>query len=324
MLRATILLLLISGAVLLALPFVAASLYVDQRGITVPGRVFSKREDVTVHNARWQRSCEMTVEYSPPDASSVAFLKVRLPPEQYDEYRKGQPVSLRYLPAKDLPDVPMAKFLGQVHALTTARLAGQTAFSAWKLLFTPGIVALCCIFGALVALLIVWRLCRLPGFAWAVFACVLAVLAVVLVSEFPTRLPAPSSDVRSASGTVKTVELITRIFEGDHESGMEASQPMSVVGVEFLPAGRLEPVLAIDVIDANPASALKPGAVVALDYEAASPRTARLRNATRTFVERNLNGIALEGALCLLVLVGGFAVTQLLGRAWKRLLARRG
>src|SRR6266567_1184596 len=113
MLRVLIILILISGAVLFSLPFLVSSVYVDQRGITIPGKVSSKREDVTVHNSTWKRSCEMTVEYVQPD--------------RYDEFHKGQTVSLHYLPRKDVPDLPLARLLSEVHALPTARLAGQKA-----------------------------------------------------------------------------------------------------------------------------------------------------------------------------------------------------
>src|SRR3954465_9698058 len=127
MLRALILLLFLACVTVIALPILVSSAYLDQRGTTIPGRVYSKREDASIRYSTWQRSCEMTVEYSPPDTASVAFLSVRLKPEKYDEFRKGQAVSLHYLPRKDLPDLPLANILNQIHALPTARLADQRA-----------------------------------------------------------------------------------------------------------------------------------------------------------------------------------------------------
>ena len=56
MLRGLILLLLISGVALLAAPFLLSSLAVDDRGITIPGRVVSKSETVTVHYSDWEAS----------------------------------------------------------------------------------------------------------------------------------------------------------------------------------------------------------------------------------------------------------------------------
>src|SRR4051812_12688983 len=60
MLRGLILLILFLGLAVLALPFLLSSMYVDQRGVTIPGRVSAKREDVTVYYATVKRSCEVT------------------------------------------------------------------------------------------------------------------------------------------------------------------------------------------------------------------------------------------------------------------------
>uniref|UniRef100_Q01SK5 DUF3592 domain-containing protein n=1 Tax=Solibacter usitatus (strain Ellin6076) TaxID=234267 RepID=Q01SK5_SOLUE len=323
MLRALIVLVLIAGAVLFTLPFLVSSLYVDQRGITIPGKVHSKREDVTVHNSTWQRSCEMTVEYSPPDTSSVAFLAVQLPPDRYDEFRKGLAVTLHYLPRKDVPHLPLAHILSEVHALTTARIAGQTAFSNWEDFFTRDTLVVCALLCAAVVVLLVWRLSRLPGFAWAVCGCVIVGLVAMAISDFPTTVPGPLVDVRSGSGKVKSVDRIDRLFQGKRSRGFDADQPVAVVGVEFLPAGRTEPVLGVDLIDAGSIAGLKPGATVAVDYEAASPRTAHIRNATRSFPWRNVRGIAVESVLSLLLLVGAFAAWEYLGRAWSRKMGSR-
>ena len=220
MLRALILLVLISGAVLFSLPFLVSSIYVDQRGITIPGKVYSKREDVTVHNSTWKRSCEITVEYGPPDTAGVAFLGVQLQPERYDEFRKGQTVSLHYLPRKDIPDLPLAHILSEVHALPTARLAGQKAFSNWEAFFTRSTLALGSVLCGVVVLLFVWRLSHWPGFVWAVCVCVIVGLGAVMISEFPTTVPGPAVDVRSGSGKVKSVDRIDRLFEGTRSRGV--------------------------------------------------------------------------------------------------------
>jgi hypothetical protein len=323
-LRALILLTLIGGAVVFSLPFLVSSLYVDRRGITIPGKVYSKREDVSVHNSTWKRSCEVTVQYSPPDTGSVAFLGVQIPPDRYDKLRKGQTVSLHYLPRKDVPDLPLADLLSQVHALTTARMAGQTAFSNCEVFFTRGTLVVAGVLCGVVMLLFVWRLSRLPGFVWAVCVCVIVGLGAVMVSEFPTPVPGPAVDVRSGSGKVKSVDRIDRLFQGKRSRGFEANQPVAVVGVEFLPAGRTEPVLGVDLIDAGSIAGLKQGTTVGVDYEGGSPRTVHIQNATRSFPGRNLRGIAVEGVLSLLIVIGAFAAWGYLGRAWGRLLARRG
>ena len=60
---------------------------------------------------------------------------------------------------------------------------------------------------------------------------------------------------------------------------MVADQPVDVVSVEFVPEGRTEPVMAVDLIDRGSVSGLKEKAGVNVDYEAASPRIAYLAGA---------------------------------------------
>jgi len=85
MVRALILLLLVGGFVLLMAPFAISSLWIDQRGIEIPGQVFSKDERVVVRDSTWIRSAEVTVEYDPPHESMVAFLTATVSPERFDE-----------------------------------------------------------------------------------------------------------------------------------------------------------------------------------------------------------------------------------------------
>jgi hypothetical protein len=104
---------------------------------------------------------------------------------------------------------------------------------------------------------------------------------------------------------------------------VEADQPVSVVGVEFVPDGSADTVLAVDLIDEGSRPGLKQDSPIGIEYESRSPRTAYIQGATRTFVGRNIRGIAGDAVLCLLVIAGMFAASQFLGRAYNRLLTRR-
>src|SRR4051795_4712195 len=97
MLRALILLLLISAATLLTAPILLSSLALDERGVSIPGRVFSKSETVTVHYSAWKRSPEVTFSYEPPDNPGIAFFKLTLAPDEYDRLQTGSSVTLHYL-----------------------------------------------------------------------------------------------------------------------------------------------------------------------------------------------------------------------------------
>lgn len=323
MLRGLILVILVGGVALLAAPFVISALYVDQRGITIPGRVFSKRETVTVRDSGWTRASEATIEYSPPDQSGPVFFTTHLSPDQYDALHTGQTVSLRYLQRRDIPAVPMANIWRELHALPVVRLAGQRAFSGFAMLFTPGVILVCEVIGGVAILLFLWRRARWPGFWWAVgISCALG-LGALLIHDFPKPTPPPVTDIRQGSGRVASIARIDHLFRGKRTQGFTADQPVDIVGIEFVPAGRTDAVVAVDLIDSGSLPGLKENSVVAIQYEGQSPRTAYLQTATREFVGRNLRGIAVECAACLLVIIVFFAGANYIGRAWKRLLQRR-
>ena len=322
MLRGLILALLVGAMVLLVAPFVVASRYVDQKGIPITGTVFSKRETIRVQYGVWKRTSEISVEYWAPGAFSVAFHDVPLEPNQYDEYHKGQRVNLRYLRPEDTPKLPMAHLLREIHALPTVRLANQQALSGVRLAF-KGTGALLAVLCGMVGVLIFWRLSRLPKFAVAAVVTVMAGLTVLWVHDFPRPTQRPVADVRQTPGRVKSVELMDRLFRGSRSKGFETAQPIQIVGVEFVPAGKTDPVLAVDLIDAGSAGGLKENAEVPVAYESASPRTAYISGASRGFVSRNLTGIAVQIGLCGAVFAGFVLAAHYIGQAWSRLIARR-
>jgi hypothetical protein len=324
MLRTLLLLLLAAAALLVAVPFVVSSLCIGERGVIVPGRVYFKREDVTLQRSSWTRTSVVTIEYFPPDTGVASFLGIQLPPPEYDTFHTGQPVSVRYLRRQDLPRLPLTQILRDMRFLPEARLAGQPASAAWKARFAGPIAWIASMLAGVVMLLGIWRVLRLPGFAWAVAAGVIMVVTVSLVSDFPTPPPAPKIDVRRAAGKVASIGRIDRLFEGNRHRGVETLQPIDVVGVEFVPAGRADPVLAVDLIDAESVSGLARDAAVSIEYEAATPRTAYIEGAARTFAARNLAGTAEQAALYLVVVGALLATAHYLGRGYKRLSSRAG
>lgn len=324
MLRTLLLLLLAAAALLVALPFVVSWFYISGHGVAVPGRVYFKHEDMTLHRSSWTRASVVTIEYFPPDTGVASFLGLQLPPAEYDTFHVGQPVSLRYLRRQDLPALPLTQILRDLRFLPEARLAGEPALAPWKARLDGPIAWIASVVAGVVTLLGVWRVFRLPGFGWAVAAAVVCVVAVSLVSDFPTPPPAPKVDVRRATGKVAGIGRIDRLFEGNRTRGLETSQPIDVVGVEFVPAGRADPVLAVDLIDAGSVPGLAKDAAVSIAYEAAAPRTAYIQGAARTFPTRNLAGTFEQAALYLLVVGVLLTVAHYLGRGYKRLARRAG
>jgi len=144
----------------------------------------------------------------------------------------------------------------------------------------------------------------------------------VLLQGFPGRTDAPAREVRQASGRVTSVGRIDKLFSGSRSRGMLADQPIEVVGVEFVPEGRTEPVVAVDAIDRGSIAALREKAVVTLHYEANSPRTAYIDGASRQFPERNIEGVVKGSVLYVVVFAALLGAVHWLGRGYKRLVSR--
>jgi hypothetical protein len=214
----------------------------------------------------------------------------------------------------------MAHTLRGIHALPTVRLADRdTLFSLRTFLqrnrFTVSAI------GGILVLLVAWRRSGLRGFGWAVGVCVLCTVAALLINGFPRPTRQPVSELRHGSAKVKSIDFIDRLFEGSRTRGLEAAQPVEVVGFEFAPEDHTETVVAADLIDG--VSGLKPGSTVSIEYERNSPRTARILEATRTFPARNFSGIGLDIGIWVMVL-GGFGIlAHYIGQAWNRLVLRK-
>ncbi len=321
--RILIRVLFLGAAVALVFPFIAASFLVDRKGVLVQGQVFHKDEWISVGYSSWTRHADLKVEYDPPDGYGAGFMDANPDEEQFDRLRKGDTVEIRYLLAKDLPNWPGMKTMRQMHLLPVTRLATEHTWSGPGEIVkqAPGVL-IAIAMGAI--LLVVWRMARLPFFPVVVGLCVVTAIVCGLVAEFPKPTPTPVRDVKTATGTVKSVEYWKELFRSAQSRssiGWTADQPIAVVGVEFVPEGRSEPVVAVDLIDEGSVSGLAEHARVSVEYESRTPRLAQLLGARRQFAQKNFRGLLEQGAgmvLVTAVLLGG---AHLFGR-WYRSLGR--
>jgi hypothetical protein len=324
MIRGLIWIFLLGFTGLIAAPMILASLYLDQRGVELNGRVYSKSEYVSALRGTdtWSRRSEVTFEYTLPETGGVSFFNVAMEPAKYDEYHKGQTVKLHYLRREDIPKLPGADAMWQIRILPHVRLEGQHAFDGLRAAISPqlklGVAAL----AAIVVLLWTWRRSKLPGFAWAMGVCIVCGIVAMMFYDFPLPTPGPSGVVHVASGKVKSIRRIDMLLSTNRSRGTEAHQPLDIVGVEFVPQGFQDPVLAVDLVDRGSIPGLAEGAPVELDYEVGRPRTAWLRNATRTFPRRNLIGLGEDVVLWIAVLIALALLWHLISNAFKRLLKR--
>ena len=320
MVRVLIWVLLLGFTGLIAAPMILASLYLDQRGVELNGRVYSKSEYVRLMRTRaWSRTSTVTFEYTLPETGGASFFDVAMEPEKYDSYHNGQPVKLRYLRREDIPKLPGADAMWQMRMLPYVRLTGQRAFDGLRALITPKLELGFATLAAIVTLLWVWRRLLLPGFAWAMGGLIACGIVAMMFYDFPQTTPPPTREVRAASGKVRSIQRIDWLLSTNRTHGMPAHQPLDIIGVAFVPQGFRDPVLAVDLVDRGSIPRLAEGAPVEVDYEAVTPRTAWMRNATRTFPRRNLIGLGEDAALWIGVLIAGLMLWQFLGKAFKRL-----
>lgn len=310
------------GLLLVISPFMLSSLLIDAKGVVIPSHVQSKSERVLVHYSAWSRIADVTVQYDPPDEPMVGFLTVNVDPDRFDRLKKGDLAPLRYLRREDLPQVPGAKTLRQMHVLPRVRLADESTFSGLRAVVQGNANYTVVLVVGVIVLLIFWRIARLPFFGWAMAVCLLSAIAIGTIHEFPLPVAPPRQDVRTAAGTVKSLERVEWLFRDNHQQGFQADQPIQIVGVQFVPEGRTEPVLAVDLIDAGSIPGLQEQAPVSVDYERSAPRTAYIRGATRKFPGRNLRGIAFELIAVLVLLVAALWAYSIFSKGYRRLTQR--
>jgi hypothetical protein len=323
MLRGLILLLMGGAAIVIALPFVMTSRALDQRGITIPGRVYHKSETVRVHYSNWDPLREVTIEYTIPEINSVSFFNIKPDEQHYDAFHAGQPVEVRYLLHRDVPDLPLTPFLWSIRVLPTVRLKTGPDGGGINHAFTPDVILGVKILGGLAVLFVLWRITRWKPLAWAAGIGIAAGAGLLLLQGFPRPTPAPAVSVRRGVGQVASIQRIDKLFNGSRSRGIVAEQPIDVLAVQFVPDGRTEPVVAVDLIDRGSVAGLKQGSPVPVRYEAASPRTAWIEGATRTFPQRNLHGGVTELALSLGLMVAVLLVVHWIGQKFKRLVTVR-
>jgi len=304
-------------------PFFISSLLIDRRGVTISGRVVAKDEYIVPHYSSWTRIMRVSIQYDPPGGAGVAFFNPQIALEsRFDELKKGDPIQLHYLRQKDLPAMPGAKTLRQMHLLPMVRLADQNTWSgvgddmsshslAVALVVMVGLTLLLC------------KALRIPFFGWAVAAAVLFAIASATIAEFPRPTAQPERDVRQAEGVVKRLDRWEWLFQDNRNHGLAMDQPIQMAAVQFVPGGRTEPVVAVDLIDDGSFPGLHEHALVTMEYQSINPRIAHIKGATRRFAQRNLKGIFIQAVAAIVVIAGLLLACRLVSICWKTFPRRR-
>ena len=300
-------------------PFLLTAWLREHHGVDIPGTVTRKQE--TVWHSAFEnditRSAMVTVSYFPPGRSWSANQTVTLPLERYDEINRGDVLRMRFLLERDLPDYPLLHSLYRSGFLPVASVDGRSVFKIWRDLLPELPVRLICGVAALILVLWLWYRLRIPGGAFAIVICFLGALGAISLSEIPHAMSPLRGAVLPGRATVQNEWIIDKVFVSRKStSSWSLDRPVQYVSLEFVPEGRGASVVAADNIDAGSIPNLKTGQSLAIQYERANPRNARLVAGTRTFWKKNLRGLAIAAVIW--VVLGGLAIVL-----WKGVSRRR-
>jgi hypothetical protein len=290
-------------------PFLLTAWLREHRGVDITGTVTRKQETVwhSTFENDIKRSAVVTVSYFAPGRSGSAYQTVTLPLGRYDEINRGDVLRMRYLLERDLPDYPLLHSLYRSGLLPVASVDGRSVFRMWRDLVPQ--LPVRSIFGvtALILVLWLWYRLRIPGRIFAIATCSVAALGAIIFSEIPHPMPPLKGVILPGRATVQNEWTIDKVFGSrDSKNAWSLDRPVQYVSLEFVPEGRRESVVAADNIDTGSIPNLKVGQSLAVQYERANPRNARLVAGTRTFWKKNLRGLAITAVIW--IVVGGVAM----------------
>jgi disulfide bond formation protein DsbB len=302
------------GLVVLALLLVGSvlglSLYLDRWGIVAPGEVLAKQETITVASRQtggWSRRTALVVRYQAADRRAPQTTSFTVDPATYDRLTVGAPLAVRY---------PPNRFLRDLVLVPTARPAEQSTWSWLRAILPPWLVHAAPL--ALIGLLlfVFWRALRgrVGGLGWVLAAYLLGA-AVFLVAPAPQLGGADRRQTATATvQAIHPVQYVLRPRSGATRNAVRVFQPYELVELQFVPAGRTEPVVAVEAVDTDSVPGLAAGQVVAMTYAANDPRGAQLVGGRRTYAWKNLLGLAGVGLILAVVGLIGAIVSSAVRR----------
>jgi hypothetical protein len=221
--------------------------------------------------------------------------------QEFDHIQQGTPFEVRYLSSVPLP-LLLVGISGAHLARETLPVHAAKTF-AW-------LVPASLIVGYFLVLSFLGWLFAKRGIRlamWPFFALLAIAVFYILTPTLPVAL---SGKTAQATATIKEMRVHNRLLSSSRSRGTAATVPYELLVLEFVPAGRHEPVLAGDMIDVSSRPDLAVGQQVPIDYEVDHPRHANVQGAMRTYYWRNVQGAILSGFATIALLVGGTLAWQ--------------
>jgi hypothetical protein len=280
---------------------------VDLRGQTITCTVDRKDEriDRRMRSDGWSPSFHVSLTCPWSGAGAPMFPAFDTDAEEFDRIQHGTPFDVRYLSS-----VPLPLLLVGISGNHLARDTLGVHLASMAIRLAP-VIAIVGYGGCLSFLGFLMSRYKIAGLKWAFFGLLLPGILWALTPTLPITL---SGTTAEGTATVKELHQYTRMLDSRRSRGIGAITPYELVVLQFVPAGRREPVLAADMIDIGSRSDLAVGHQVAIDYEVDHPRRANIQGARRLYYWENVGGAIVEGALLLGFLIGGTLLWEYLKR----------
>ena len=259
---------------MLALGF-APTVAVEYSGLEVPGEILKKAEDLSLESGGdWNHRYHLTVRFRYPGStySDMWWLvgkTIEVDSALFDSLPVGAHVRIRTL------GTPLAP----------ARLVQQGRFGKLRPLLENHLtLLLASLVLGIVLGVIGWRMREsFPLMLW--LACIYAGgWAMYWISPLSDRVP--KGRVLNAEARVLQIVKVDTVAEAEGDS-FPTIQNYLMVGFEFTPSGRSEPVKSFDRIDEGSLAGLANQGKVAIVYQADRPRWAQIEGGRRTYWWKN-------------------------------------
>jgi hypothetical protein len=265
--------------------------FIVSSGTSAPGSISEKRETVRVYFADWFKRLEIVVAFRAPGYPYERHAVCDVDQETYDALHVGSPVTVHFLPALlGQPFLPSTRI-----SVCPSLLMFASNSNLYRTFFY--------LIGSLALILVIAFVLRLRRATWLL---VPWSAFFVVYGICPHAEPAPLQS-RPAQAVVRNITTVDTIIEGgdtrSYSMPIKLAHPYHIVELQFTPAERSEPVVAVDAIDQDSLPNLKPGQFVNIEYDRANPRVVRIPGATRQFEHQALHQIGLEYGFALVVLL---------------------
>lgn len=266
---------------ILLIPLIGPAVYIEVGGKSAPATITEKRETIRMLTDSWSRNLLVATRFETPGIDEPVETTIRVNAATYDSLHVGDAVRLRYV---------LYPFLRDFGNIASARLESQPPFGSYTAI--GGSFLTWFFVGAAICLGLGVAFAKRPRwwFGLPLFALVIGG-ALYIGSGWPS--PAPAGPRATGSATVRNTREITRVWGGRRTQSEAAVQPYTIVELSFVPEGRTDPVVAVDMIDAGSVPELGENAVVPISYSVANPRWAQIAGANRTYYWKNLRTFGL-------------------------------